>query len=208
MAKINVKEMFANAGVENAELESAIETVITNANENGDGGRNAEFRVKKALGQRDDLQGKLTESEVKIDGLNSKINGFTGQIEELGKYKTQVEDWTKNTNTKNLESWNKRKTLFAVKEGEKLFDKVSKVKDKFHLGDELTPEQISANLNLISTYDEIEYFKGEKDATNYNHSKPGGDQIVGGEFYGYDSPQQLAWKDPKLYEKWRKENKK
>jgi len=203
-----IKELFADAGVENAELESAMTSAVNDAKGSAYDPKHTEVRIKKALTQRDEYKDQLLESEVSNEGFKKKIEGFEGQIKELGAYKTKVESWEKKTHDDNRAEWDKRKPLFDVKEGDKLYPIVQKVKDDFSFGEDLTDEQISTNLGMLKTYDKVEYFKGEKDSTKYNNRKPDSDHKNDGEFYGYESKEALARADWKLYEKWKKEHKK
>jgi len=96
-----------------------------------------------------------------------------------------------------LEAWNKEAEIFNAKEGDKNFDKVSKVKEKFAFSTEekpLTKEELEKNFELMSIYKDANYFEVEtKTTTNLNNTKPTAEPIVGkGKYYGYETPEALA----------------
>ena len=204
-----IKEMFTKHGVENAELQSAVNELFDSAvSENvDDQTKMLKFQVKKALSQRDDAREQIIEFEHKVDQFGQKVKAFDVEREELGQYKIQVEQIQKQKTDANLESWNKRKEIFSVDESDKMFEKVGKVKERFAFGDELTPEQVAKNLDTLKIYDDVNYFSTENGGTHYSTKKPEGQvKPPTGEFGGYDSAAQMAWKDPKAYAIWRKDH--
>ena len=207
MEKTSIKKLFADAGVENAELENQVSEAFAGTENTDETMKRKNFALSKALTQRDEARNSIIEKEVLIEGLNKKLEFSTGEIEGLNQYKVKIQKIEEDAQSKRSENWDKAKTVFDVKKGDKLFDKVETVKHRFHLGDDLTPEQMDSNLKLIDTYNEVGYFEGKKDPTNYNNGKPNkdGQEAATGDFYGYDSVQQLAWKAPELYVKWKAE---
>lgn len=207
MEKTSIKKLFAEAGVENAELENRVSEAFAGMENTDETMKRKNFALSKALSQRDEARDLVIERDVNIEGLNKKLDVSTGEIEGLNQYKDKIQKIEEDAQSKRSENWDKAKTVFDVKKGDKLFDKIETVKHRFYLDGELTPEQMDSNLKLIDTYNEVGYFEGKKESTNYNNGKPNrdGQETATGEFYGYDSVQQLAWKAPDLYEKWKKE---
>jgi len=204
MAKI--QEVLAKHGVENAELIAELETVIQTAESKNTGDGIPYSRFKEKVSQYNNAVADNAELKTQLEQLNEKLNQSATQIGELSKYKTEFENVQKQKFEKNLEKWNSSKEIFNVAEGDKIFEKVAKVKHRFNLADDLTPDQIQSNLAMLDTYNEVGYFNMESKPTGYTDAKPNSEKLKG-DFYGYDSPQQLAWKDPKLYEKWKSEQK-
>jgi hypothetical protein len=200
-----IKELFADAGVENAELVAGVQSLLDSKGEGGI----PYSRFKEKVGQYNEAVANTAELETKIEQLTKQNAVQKTEINELGTFKTQVNEWkTKKFETDKTE-WLKRKDIFEAKEGDKIFDKISKVKHRFKFGEDLSQEQLSTNLEMLKTYDELDYFKVDGDKTNYNSNKAvGGERKkADGDFYGYENVEALARADWKLYEKWKKEKK-
>jgi len=160
-------------------------------------------RFSQVVKERNDLRAKVVEWDVEKNTYETKLKEQMETVNGLKKYESKVKEWEEKRYNDNLSQWKQRKTLFEVKEGDKLFEKVAKVKHRFQLGEELTPEQIQTNLEMLKTYDELDYFKVEGNSTNYNNKKPAGTPRSSEDFYGYGSREELAKNDLKLYIKWK-----
>lgn len=206
----DVKKMFAEAGVENEELIASVEKAIKTVKSDNtvvEGIPQAKYNRKVA--EFYNLVDDKAELQAKKENLEEKLSKANETIKELGQYKDQINEINEKRHEKILSDWNRRSKLFDIKKGDKLYDKVEKVKHRFNLGDDLDDSQIEHNLELLKTYDEVDYFKGDKTSTEYNNRKASGnDDKAKGDYYGYESAEQLAWKDPKLYEKWKTDKEK
>ncbi|MEA1972674.1 MAG: hypothetical protein U9N34_05205 [Candidatus Cloacimonadota bacterium] len=161
-------------------------------------------RFSAVVGERNDLRAKKLEWEVEKKDFEKKLENQSNIVNDLKKYETQVNDIKKKRHTDNVNDWKKRSDLFNVKEGDKLFEKVNKVKHRFQFGEDLSDEQLTQNLEMLKTYDELDYFKVEDSSTNYNNKKPnGGTPQNSDNFYGFGSREELARADIKLYQKWK-----
>lgn len=190
-----VSEVLAKYGIEAKDgLISDLETVV----------KIPDSRFSKVIGERNELQAKAIEWEVERKEFEKKLTTQNEINANLKKYETQVNEWTAKRHTDNVNTWKQRSSIFDVKEGDKLFEKVSKVKHRFKFGDDLDDAQLTQNLEMLKTYDELDYFKVEGTETNYNNKKAGGETPQNSDnFYGYGSREKLASGNLKLYAKWK-----
>jgi len=202
---MDVKGLFTKYGVENAELLADIEQAASKLQ----GIPAGRFRV--VVGERNEARTKLAEQEVMIEGLNKTITAFDGERATLGEFKTKYEGIQAEAFRADKESWGEKAKMFNVEEGNVLFEKVSKIKDRFltPTDRELTHDEVRQNLNNFKVYEDINYFgKQETTATPPNTQKPGGDlPNEKGDFYGYKNIAELARADWRKAEQWKQERK-
>ena len=192
-----VSEVLAKYGIEAKDgLINDLETVV----------KIPDSRFSKVIGERNNLQAEKMEWEVEKQDFEKKLTAQTEINTNLKKYEIQVNEWTAKRHSDNVESWKQRSSIFDVKEGDKLFEKVSKVKHRFKFGEDLNDAQLTQNLEMLKTYDELDYFKVEGTETNYNNKKAGGETPQNSaDFYGYGSREKLASGNLKLYAKWKEQ---
>ena len=202
-----IKELFVDANVENADLIASVEKAISTAESKNTDNGIPYSRFKEKVGQYNELLADKATLETQHENLQQKVTKLESEMQELGEYKTKYESYESKIYEKDLAAWNEKKQLFNTKEGDKLHEKIDKIKSKFDFGDDLNKQQLENNLEKIQIYEDADYFKSVESGTNYNNKKTDSSKkdAGDGDYYGYESPQQLAWKAPELYEKWKKE---
>ena len=167
-------------------------------------------RFKQVVAERNNLQSDLAEFEAQVDQWKNKYQKTQDKIEDLKQYKTELETIKQKRFEKNKTEWEKKKNLFEVEEGDPKYEKVQKIKHRFKFGDGdkgLEPSDIAQNLEILKTYEEIDYFQTQKESTNFNSKKAKGKPTKEGEFGGYGSLAEWSRHDWKAAHKWMEENK-
>ncbi len=162
-------------------------------------------RFKQVIAERNNLQADLANLEAQIDSWKAKYEKSTKSIEELNVFKTELEEIKKNQFEKNLSEWKVKQKIFEVEEGDPNYEKVQKIKHRFKFGEDLQPSEVAQNMEIIKTYDEIDYFQSTKESTGFNSKKPQGTTAVE-EFGGYKTIEEWARHDWKAAGKWLKEH--
>ena len=162
-------------------------------------------RFKKVISERNSLLSDLAESDVKIKELETRYTTSTKEIENLQTYKTELTALREKKFNADKQSWEVSAKVFEVKEGDKNFEKVQKVKHRFKFGD-LTASEVAQNIEILKTYNEINYFDVVTNPTNYNTKKAEGSPANKTDFYGYASIEELARNDWKKAGQWLKEH--
>lgn len=206
MAK-TIKELFNEHGIDKPELVAGVENAIQIAESKNTENGIPYSRFKEKVGQYNDLLADKATLETDYDNLQKKVMKMEAEVQNLGEYKNKYESYENKIYERDLAVWNEKKQVFDAKEGDKLFEKIEKIKSKFNFGDDLNKQQLEKNLEKINIYEEAGYFTSADSKTNYNNIKtdPSKKEAGDGDYYGYETPQQLAWKAPELYEKWKKE---
>jgi len=163
-------------------------------------------RFKEVIGEKNNLQAELAQKEVELDDWRKKYEKSTATIEELNKHKAELETIKKRQYEKNMTEWKSKEKLFEVEEGDPNYDKVQKIKHRFKLGEDLQPNDVAQNLEILKTYDEIDYFQPDKNSAGFNSKKPQGHPAAGGEFGGFKTIEDWARHDPMAAGKWLNEN--
>jgi len=163
-------------------------------------------RFKEVIREKNDLQAEIAQKEVEIENLKKKYETSTATIAELNKSKAELETIKKTQYEKNLSEWQSKQKVFEVAEGDPNYEKVQKIKHHFKFGEELSPSEVAQNIEILKTYDEIDYFQSDKNPAGFNSKKPQGKPVVDGDFGGYKSIEDLARHDPNAAGKWLREN--
>lgn len=157
-----VKELFANAGVDNAELEAEIESLLTTAMSKKIEGI-PKSRFKEKVDECNNLKADLAEKESEIDKLNKKIGKSDEELTGLQIIKKNYESMMKTEAEVQLKKWEERWKILDVDESDTNYERMNKIKSKFANNseglDKLKPEEIKANNVLFDVYDDAEYFK-------------------------------------------------
>ena len=123
---------------------------------------------------REESKGRKTEldsKEAEIAGLQSKvatIEELNTKITELSGYKTKYDEVLEKENTSLKSKWAEIEKKIVLEKTDPKFEKVEKIKNRFKLGENITPDDIRANM---ATYDLLEttgYFEKE----DVNNGKP------------------------------------
>lgn len=161
---MTVKELFTKHGIDNAELQAEVEVLLTTAeSKKTDGIPLGRFNVK--VKECNDLRADKVELEQTITDQKTNIETLETNNKELKKVQKEFDIYKKGEATKFAEKWNGRKAVFDIEDTDPEYEKVNKIKHKFHFAEEdkeLTAEQVIANNTLYDTYDEIGYFKKDK----------------------------------------------
>ncbi len=72
---------------------------------------------------------------------------------------------------KNVENWEQKKKVLDVEEGDPNYEKVEKIKHRFKFGEELEPSEVAQNIEILKTYEEIDFFQKEENPTEFNSKK-------------------------------------
>lgn len=118
--------------------------------------RKESIRTLKA--EMEDLQDGSDDGKGKIDKLEN-------EIKELKKVQKEFNVYKEKESKVYSDKWDGRKTVFDIEDTDPEFEKVNKIKHKFHFAKEdkqLTAKQVIANNTLYDTYDEIGYFKKDE----------------------------------------------
>lgn len=101
---------------------------------------------------------KIRELEAEKDALNQEISKLSTndnkvEIERLKAIETEFTAHKQELDNKVIADWKAKSEIFNIKETDKRFEKISKIKDRFTLSDEITVDQARKNLdayNLLS----------------------------------------------------------
>jgi len=162
-------------------------------------------RFKEVIREKNDLQAELAQKEAEVEQWKKKVEDSTAVIINLNKYKDELESIKKRQYEKNMSEWKQKENLFSVEEGDPNYEKVQKIKHRFKLGEELQPSEVAQNLEILKTYDEIDYFQPDKNSPGFNYKKPQGSPTTQ-EFGGYKSIDEWARHDSEAAGKWLTEN--
>jgi len=139
-----------------------------------------------ANGQAKERKLKLREMETTIDTmkaenteLKTKIEGFEKEKTELGEYKTKWVSQEQQRNEANKTEWDGIKKRFDVKETDKGFDQINKIKKYYTFADNLTSEQISRNLEIAKQHEELGLFSVDPTATPPANTPKGSEPAAG-----------------------------
>lgn len=202
-----VKEVLQNHNIEsNENLENDLKSLVNGI---------PQSRFSEVITERNNLKADISELNSKIKETDNVINQLNDITTERDEYKTKWDNHIEQINKDNLTKWNDLSTTLAVKEGESGYDKVQKIKSKFKFATneiELTPEEVTSNINQYNTYSEIDYFNGINSDNKDNSNKDipnNSNQSKKGKYYGYDTIQDLSGSSPdgwKKAKKWYEEN--
>lgn len=128
-------------------IADAIEEASTVIESNGAKNRESE-RLRK---QNEALQEAIEAKENEIKALKS--DDKSAEIERLKAIETEFTAHKQELDNKVIADWKAKSEIFNIKETDKRFEKISKIKDRFTLSDEITVDQARKNLdayNLLS----------------------------------------------------------
>lgn len=162
-------------------------------------------RFKQVISEKNNLQAEIAQKEVELEEWKKKYDTSAATIEELNKHKAELESIKKRQYEKNLSEWKSKENLFNVEEGDPNYEKVQKIKHRFKLGEELQPSEVAQNLEVLKTYEEINYFEHSNDPAGFNSKKPKG-KVSTEEFGGYKSLDEWARNDPDAAYKYVQDN--
>jgi len=165
-------------------------------------------RFKEVVSERNNLRSDVAEREAKIEQLEKNLKNSTEKIDNLNEFKQELDDWKKQRYEKNVDYWDQKKKVFDVEEGDPNFEKVEKIKHRFKFGEELEPSEVAQNIEILKTYEEIDFFQNEKTPTEFNSKKASGKPAKEGDYGGYDSIEELARHDWKAAGEYLKEHRK
>lgn len=183
-----VKSLFAQHGVEGAELIAGIEQLLTAAESNNTGVPIS--RLNEVIAERNNLRADKAEADATIEGLNSKLETAETELGVSGGYKAKLEAYeTKEFGTMKS-SWAETQKIFGIPETDKRFPKMEKIKSDFVIKeniDDYTKEEIAQNIAAYKPYEKMGYLAvdkgkpGEPDprATGDKSTKPEDHPIFG-----------------------------
>ena len=167
---MTVKELFANAGVENAGLVTEIESLLSIAESKNTGIPKSRFNEK--VRECNELKADKVELENKVAELEGNIEKNNTEIERLKGVEVKFNEHRQKEDEKELAKWKEREKILTVTDADPTYDAMQRIINKFAIG-EVTPEQARANNNLFDVYDDAQYFKTE-DKNYPNGKKPQG----------------------------------
>lgn len=171
-----IKQLFADAGVENAKLIASIEQLVKTAESNKTDGI-PESRFKEVIAQRNELRADKADLESKLDAKTKEVEALETTVEEQKKYKTELDEYKHQQFKEQKSRWMEKSKLFDVEETDKLHDRIAKIKDDFvfHEDDkEYTEQEIAQNLKMLKPYEKINYFGGDYKPPDVDDGKSGG----------------------------------
>lgn len=157
-----VKSLFAQHGVEGAELIAGIEQLLTTAESNNTGVPIS--RLNEVIAERNNLRADKSEDAATIEGLQAKLETAKTELEASGGYKTKLDAYeTKEFGTMKS-SWAETQKIFAIPETDKRFPKMEKIKSDFVFKDKIddyTKEEIAQNIAAFKPYEKMGYLTVE-----------------------------------------------
>jgi len=168
-------------------------------------------KFKTIWNERQGFKDDVAIKEAELSNISEKLKESTLKVKEYQGYKIKLDEWNADRLKERSDKWVEDSKILDSKEGDKNFERVSKIRSKFAFSTEETPltnEQLEKNFELIGIYNDANYFEVENTTTeNLNNAKPTPKPTVGkGKYFGYETPEKLASADYKLAEKYKKEN--
>jgi len=110
-------------------------------------------------------KGKIRELEANIEAQKAELEAATKKAADIEKEKTELRSYKDKwevakaeRETANKTKWDDIKKKFDVKETDKEFDQIAKLKKYYTLTDDPTPEQVEQNLNMANQHSELGLF--------------------------------------------------
>lgn len=166
-------------------------------------------RFSKYVKKARQAEGDLAEKQAELEIINAELIEANGQIELLSGYKIKMKEFDTERLTEKLNKWNEDSKILNAVEGDKIFEKIQKIKDRFSFGTEeapLTNEQIDNNEKLFNIYLESGYLEVPKTTTE-NLNTTVVDKVGPiGDFFGYGDKVALMRGNPVKWLQWQREN--
>lgn len=172
-----VKQLFADAGVENAELVASVEQLVESAETQNTG--IPKDRFNQVIKERNEARADLAEKEAELTELQNKLETATDKVTELDKVKNDYESLKHEQFKKERDRWIEKAKVFDVEKDDKLFDRIEKIRGDFHFHDkveEYTPEEIAHNLQMAKPYEKIGYFQNDYTPPDTSDKKSKGEE--------------------------------
>ena len=157
-----VSKLFADAGVDNAELITGVEQLLTTAESQKSDGI-PKGRFNEVIAERNNLKADVAELEAKITGLETKLNDSKEKIKAAKAVQDELDEFKNKAFNENKGNWLEKSKVFYVGEDDKNFAKIEKIKGDFIFKDkpeEYTEQDIAHNLSMLKPYEKIGYFGG------------------------------------------------
>jgi DNA repair exonuclease SbcCD ATPase subunit len=129
---------------------------------------------------------KIRELETTIETMKTETEAIRKEaadkdtkITDLEKVKTAWESAKTERETAAKTEWDGIKKRFDVKETDKGFDQINKIKKYYTFADNLTPEQISRNLEIAKQHEELGLFSVDPTATPPANTPKGSEPAAG-----------------------------
>lgn len=156
-----IKELFTEAGVtEQAGLITDIERLLTTAESKNTGGI-PKARFNEVIEQRNDLKSDIEELNGKIKTLEGKAEKSEEKLDAAKGVQDELDTYKKKSFNESKDIWIGKAKLFTVKEDDKNFDKIEKIKGDFTFKEkpeEYTEKEIAQNIVMLKPYEKIGYF--------------------------------------------------
>lgn len=165
-------------------------------------------RFKEVIAERNDLQAEVAEREATIDNLKKSQSDFKEKIADLNESKAELDEWKQERHEKNLAQWEQKRKVFDVEEGDPNYEKVEKIKHRFKTGEDLSPSEVAQNLEILKTYEEINYFAQDDTSSGFNTKKPDGKPAKNTKFGGYKTLDEWMRHDWQAASAWAKKHNK
>ena len=167
-------------------------------------------KFKSVWSERQKFKDELAEQEARISDYDQKIITFKAKIAEYKGIDEKLKLFESDRLKEKTDKWLEESKVLDIKEGDKGYDKVSKIKDKFTFATEeipLSTEQIDKNAEIFGIYKDANYFEVQ-DVKDNTHKETTTTSLSrkDGKYFGYATPAQLAGADPKLAQKYKDEH--
>jgi len=165
---MDLKALFAKHSVESAELLADIQSSLDSSD------MIPNSRFKQVIKERNELRADMAEKDSNIETLKAEKELLATDINGLTKIKTMWEGEETKRTAKIKTDWEDKSKIFDIENTDKRFDKVSEMKDSFVFaaeGEELTPEQMKANVEKYTLLEKTGVFGVSKDSVDYDKGK-------------------------------------
>jgi len=165
---MDLKALFAKHSVESAELLADIQSSLDSSD------MIPNSRFKQVIKERNELRADMAEKDSNIETLKAEKELLATDINGLTKIKTMWESEETKRTAKIKTDWEDKSKIFDIENTDKRFDKVSEMKDSFVFaaeGEELTPEQMKANLEKMAFLEKAKVFDTSEEAPDYDKGK-------------------------------------
>jgi len=155
-----VTELLAKHSVESAELEAALEQLLTTAESKSTDGI-PKGRFNEVIRERNELKADVEELNAKITGLETKISDSKVKLTEAKAIKDELDSFKNKAFNESKSVWLDKSKLFDVAEDDKKYPDIQKIKSDFifkEKPEDYTEEDIAQNLNMLKPYEKIGYF--------------------------------------------------
>lgn len=167
-------------------------------------------KFKSVWSEKQKLKDELAVYEAKMSDYETKVQNYTSKLEEYRGIDEKLKKWEADRLADKTNEWLEKSKVLNINEGDKGFEKINKIKEKFVFGSEekpLTSEDIDKNNELFSIYSDANYFDVIEITDNTHKEAPTKGLKAGdGKYYGYQTPGELAAADWKKAEQWKKEH--